>query len=199
MQEEISFGTWLRKQRRSLDLSQKTLADQVGCAEVTLRRIEAGRLKPSNELAGILLEKLGIPEIERPQWIAFARGLSGFPLSIAPSSNKPITNLPAQLTTFIGRAKEQKDVIRLLAKHRLVTLTGSGGVGKTRLSIKVGEKVLGNYTEGVWFAELASLSNPALIAQTFAALFGLTTQSTISFTDLLINFLRAKSILPYRR
>src|SRR5215208_1712166 len=122
MQEEISFGTWLRKQRRALDLSQKALADQVGCAEVTLRRIEAGRLKPSKELASILLEKLGIPEPERSQWISFTRGLSGFPSPSSLSSNRPITNLPAPITTFIGREKEQSDVIGLIAKHRLVTL-----------------------------------------------------------------------------
>jgi|SRR5215208_3967802 len=102
MQEEISFGTWLRKQRRALDLSQKALADQVGCAEVTLRRIEAGTLKPSKELANLLLEKLGIPESERSQWISFARGLSGFSSQSVPSS-KPKSKLPASLTSFIGR------------------------------------------------------------------------------------------------
>ena len=112
MQEEISFGIWLRKQRRALDLSRQAFADQVGCAEVTLRRIEAGTLKPSKELASILLEKLGIPETEWPQWISFARGLSGFPSQSISSSNKPITNLPAPLTTFIGREKEQSDVIQ---------------------------------------------------------------------------------------
>src|SRR5215208_6914420 len=100
MQEEISFGTWLRKQRRALDLSQKALADQVGCAEVTLRRIEAGTLKPSKELATILLGMLGSSDTELSQWISFARGLSGFPPSSTPPSKKPITNLPAPLTTF---------------------------------------------------------------------------------------------------
>jgi predicted ATPase/DNA-binding XRE family transcriptional regulator len=195
MQEEISFGVWLHKQRRVLDLSRKAFADQVGCAEVTLRRIEAGALKPSKELASILLEKLGIPETERPQWISFARGLSGFPTESIPSAKKPITNLPASLTTFIGREKEQADVIRLITKHRLVTLTGSGGVGKTRLSIRVGEQVLENYADGVWLLELASLNDPALLPQTAAALFGLTMQSDISYTDLIINFLRPKTAM----
>src|SRR5215212_4250254 len=101
MQEEISFGAWLRKQRRALDLSQKALADQVACAEVTLRRIEAGTLKPSKELAGLLLENLGIPESERSQWLSFARGLSGFRLQQLPASNRPQSNLPAPITTFI--------------------------------------------------------------------------------------------------
>src|SRR4026207_951095 len=133
MQEETSFGIWLRKQRRTLDLSRRAFADQVGCAEVTLRRIEAGTLKPSRELASILLEKLGIPEIERTQWITFARGLSGFPQQSVLPSNKPITNLPASLTSFVGREKEISDVIGLISKHRLVTLMGPAGIGKTRL------------------------------------------------------------------
>jgi predicted ATPase/DNA-binding XRE family transcriptional regulator len=195
MEEELSFGVWLRKQRRAMDITRQAFADQVGCAEVTLRRIEAGTLKPSKELANILLEKIGIPETERPQWISFARGLSGSPSTSVPSSTKPKSNLPAPVTTFIGRKKEQVDVIKLITKHRLVTLTGPGGVGKTRLSIKVGEQVMGNYADGVWLVELASLSDPTLIAQTLASLFGLTKQSRISFTDLLINFLQAKSVL----
>ena len=195
MDEEISFGVWLRKQRRGLDLSRKAFADQAGCAEVTLRRIEAGTLKPSKELAGILLEKLGIPETERPQWILFARGVSSFPLASTPLSNKPITNLPAPITTFIGREIEQSEVIRLITKHRLVTLTGSGGVGKTRLSIKVGEQVLESYAAGVWLLELASLNDPLLLPQTASTLFGLPTQSDIPYIDLIINFLRPKTAM----
>jgi len=195
MQEEISFGTWLRKQRRALDLSQKALANQVGCAEVTLRRIEAGTLKPSKALAEILLEKLGAPETAWPQWISFARGLAGFPSQSLPSSDKPKSNLPSPLTTFIGREKEQSDVMRLLAKHRLVTFTGSGGVGKSRLSLGVGEQILEDYDDGVWFVELAFLSDPALLPQTATAVLGIPTQSDIPYTDLLINFLRSKSIL----
>src|SRR6266498_3002467 len=110
MQEEISFGTWLRKQRRTLDLSRQAFADQVGCAEVTLRRIEAGRLKPSKELARTILEKLGVPKTELPKWIPFARDLSNFPLT----SSKLISNLPAPITSFIGREKEQSEVIQLI-------------------------------------------------------------------------------------
>jgi len=195
MQEELSFGEWLRKQRRALDLSRKIFADQVGCAEVTLRRIEAGSLKPSKELASILIEKLGIPDNKRPQWISFARGLSGFPIQSPLSLNKPESNLPVSLTSFVGREKEQVQVINLISKHRLITLTGSGGVGKTRLARKVGEQLLENYSDGVWLVELASLNDPTLLAQTIAMLFGLITQADVSHTDLLINFLRTKSVL----
>jgi non-specific serine/threonine protein kinase len=196
MTDEIHFGEWLRKQRRSLDLTQRALAAQAGCAEITLRRIEDGTLKPSKELAFILLEKLGVPQMERPQWMLFARGLSGFPTSpIDSSASQPLTNLPAPLTTFIGREKEQAEIIKLTRKHRLATLTGPGGVGKTRLSIQVGEQVLADYANGVWLIELASLNDPALLPQTVMALFGLVVQANTSPTENLINFLRAKTSL----
>jgi len=195
MQEEISFGEWLRKQRRSLDLSRQALADQVGCAEVTLRRIEAGTLKPSQELASILLEKVGIPKADHSQWISFARGLSSLPDSSLPSLLKPKSNLPAPLTTFIGREKEQAQVIQLIDKHRLVTLTGSGGVGKTRLSINVGGQVLGNYSDGLWLVELAPLADPALVPQTVAATLGLEERTNRPILATLIDHLRGKRLL----
>src|SRR5687768_12192062 len=116
MEEEFSFGTWLRKQRRALDLSMKVFADQIGCAQITLRRIEAGTLRPSKELANILLEKLGIPESERPQWISFARGITSNPPSISVSSNTLRSNPSAPLT--INRGKEQPKVTQLVIQHR---------------------------------------------------------------------------------
>lgn len=118
MPESTSFGTWLRQKRRSLDLTQKAFADWVGCAPITLRRMEADEYKPSKELALTLFEKLDIPEAERSQWISFARGMSSLPIQTIPHPNKPKTNLPASLSSFIGREKEQVDVIKLINKHR---------------------------------------------------------------------------------
>ena len=195
MQEEISFGTWLRKQRRALDVSQKSLADQVGCAEVTLRRIEAGTLKPSKELASILLEKIGIPKAEWPQWISFARGLSGFPSQSPSSTNKQKSNLPVPLTTFIGREKEQSEVIQFITKYRLVTLTGAGGVGKTRLSIKVGEQILGSYADGVWLVELAPILDSLLVPRTTAITIGLRDEPQRPVIDMLCDYLQEKQLL----
>src|SRR5262245_29083010 len=99
MTENISFGSWLRQRRRTLDLTQQAFADQVGCARITLSRIEADTLKPSKELALILLEKAGIPQMEREQWVRFSRGLSGLPSKDVQSSTsvRPRTNLPAPL------------------------------------------------------------------------------------------------------
>jgi DNA-binding SARP family transcriptional activator/predicted ATPase/transcriptional regulator with XRE-family HTH domain len=122
MQEEIAFGTWLRRQRRALDLSQQAFARQVGCAAVTLRRIEAGTLKPSKELANLLLDKLGIPESERSQWISVARGFTASSPHSFPVSNKPQSNLPNPLATSDDPAKERSEIARLIHPPRSATL-----------------------------------------------------------------------------
>jgi predicted ATPase/DNA-binding XRE family transcriptional regulator len=171
MLDDLSFGEWVRQRRHILDLTQQELADQVGCARITLRRIESGALKPSKGLAQILLEKLGAPQIQRDVWLQFARGLSGFPEKANSFSSKPMTNLPTSLTSFIGRERETDEVANLIAKNRLVTLAGAGGIGKTRLSLQVGQKLLNDYPNGVWFVALDSLSDPALVPQTVASVF----------------------------
>jgi len=149
MLESISFGTWLRQKCRALDLTQKALADQVGCAEITMRRMEADDYKPSTELALVLLEKLGIPEPERTQWVQFARGLAEYPKHYSTSSPSPRrdqkTNLPIPLTSFIGHEKDIERIQQRLAGHRLVTLIGVGGIGKTRLSQQVASQLIDQY------------------------------------------------------
>ncbi len=193
---KFDFGKWLRQERRVLDLTQEAFADRVGIARITLRKIESGELKPSKELALLLVEKIGIPEAERTAWVAFARGLAELPLKpAAPLPPRPRTNLPAALTTFIGRQKEQTDVIQWIGKHRLVTLTGSGGVGKTRLSLQTASNLLTEYPVGVWLVELAPLSDPALVAQAVCAALGVVPEGGGSEQDALVNYLRARKIL----
>jgi non-specific serine/threonine protein kinase len=198
MPETVSFGTWLRKRRRSLDLTQKALADEVGCAEITLRRMEADAYKPSNELALVLFEKLGIPATERPQWVRFARGLAEYPKNqvISSPSRQQITNLPVPLTSFIGRKRDIPLIRRRLAGHRLVTLLGTGGIGKTRLSQHVASQLLDDYADGVWLVELDSLGDPALVPQTVAAVFGIQQGSNSrTIVQTLIHSLHAKTVL----
>jgi predicted ATPase/DNA-binding XRE family transcriptional regulator len=194
--EQNAFGNWLRKQRRMLDLSQRELAHLAGCAEITLRRIEAGALKPSKELAAILLEKVGIPPAASAQWVPFARGQSGIPSQpISVSEFQPHTNLPALISSFIGRKKEQSDISQLIEKHRLVTLVGSGGVGKTRLAIKVAGQLLENFVDGVWLVELAPIASQDSIPQVTAAVLGIIPTANTPILDRLIHFLHSKSTL----
>lgn len=195
MSDTPSFGYWLHQRRRALDLTQQELADRVGCARITLRRIENDAIKPSKALALILFEKLGISEPERARWVDFARGRSPLPSSLPIPPQQPRTNLPAALTSFIGREKEQEDVTKLIRKHRLVTLTGSGGVGKTRLSLKIGERTLIEHPDGIWLAELAPLNESGILPQTVAMIFGVTSKPNIPITEALLNFLREKHAL----
>ncbi|HMD79745.1 MAG TPA: BTAD domain-containing putative transcriptional regulator, partial [Anaerolineales bacterium] len=96
---------------------------------------------------------------------------------------EPQHNLPLQLSSFIGREKETEEVANLLARNRLVTLAGVGGIGKTRLSLQVGQKVLNNYPNGVWLIELDSLSDPMLVPQTVASVFDIKESHDYPITD----------------
>jgi len=86
---------------------------------------------------------------------------------------KPRHNLPVCLSSFIGREKELVQIRDLLAQHRLVTLTGAGGVGKTRLAIQTVDQMVDIYEDGVWYVELAPLADPALVPSTTARVLGL--------------------------
>ena len=198
MPESTSFGIWLRQHRRALDLTQKAFADHVGCAEITIRRMEADEYKPSNELAQVLFEKLGIAESERLEWVRFARGLASFPEKPAPLPPPPAqpNNLPIPITSFIGRENDLTRIQQRLSAHRLVTLIGTGGIGKTRLSQQVANQLIEKYINGVWLVELASLSDPMLVPQRVATVFGIQQQSNSNkLLETLIQFLRAKTTL----
>src|SRR5437762_13631706 len=82
------------------------------------------------------------------------------------------TNLPAALTSFIGREREMQAVLALLRTHRLLTLTGSGGVGKTRLALAAAAAAAGPYADVAWLVELAALADPGLVAQVVASALG---------------------------
>jgi predicted ATPase/class 3 adenylate cyclase len=104
-------------------------------------------------------------------------------------------NLPPQLTTFIGRENEIAEVKHELATHRLVTLTGSGGTGKTRLSLQVATDLLDQFDHGVWFVELAPLADPDLIPQTILSTVGINEQQGKTPLELLKEYLREKKAL----
>ena len=104
-------------------------------------------------------------------------------------------NLPLQLTSFIGREKEMAEIKQTLSEHRLVTLTGSGGAGKSRLSLQVATDVLNQFPNGIWFVELAPLTEPGLIPQTILSAVGIQAQQGYISMERLIDFLREKTSL----
>ena len=112
------------------------------------------------------LRDLGRPE---PVFQLLSPALSDtFPPLKSLDNPELLNNLPQQVTSFIGREKEIEAVRTLLHKTRLLTLTGSGGSGKTRLGLQVAAEVLEDYPDGAWLVELAPLSDPALVPQSIA-------------------------------
>lgn len=110
-------------------------------------------------------------------------------------STLPSHNLPLQLSSFIGREKEQKSMAKLIATNRLVTLVGTGGIGKTSLALQMGHKLLNEYPDGVWFVALDSLSDPVLVSQTVAAVFDIRERSDKPILELLTHVLSTKAAL----
>lgn len=104
-------------------------------------------------------------------------------------------NLPAQLTSFIGRKAEMAEVRKLVEAGRLVTLTGSGGCGKTRLALEVAAAVLEGQPDGAWFVDLAPLADPDLVPHTVAADLGVPDEPERPLVDLLVDHLRPRRLL----
>jgi class 3 adenylate cyclase len=104
-------------------------------------------------------------------------------------------NLPVQLTSFIGRVGEQQTVRALIKKHRVVTLVGAGGCGKTRLAIQVGADVLENFSDGVRFVDLAPLTGVGLVMDAIAAVIGAKIEAELNAVDALISALEGTQTL----
>ena len=114
---------------------------------------------------------------------------------VVPPPPRRLHNLPTQLTTFIGREQEIVEVKRLVGTTRLLTLTGSGGCGKTRLALQVAAEVLDEYADGVWLAELVSIADPALVPKTVASALDVPEQPGRDMIETLVDALRLKNLL----
>jgi predicted ATPase/class 3 adenylate cyclase len=111
------------------------------------------------------------------------------------SLNSIPNNLPLQLTSFIGREKEIAEILRLVEANRLVTLTGSGGVGKTRHALQVGAEILDAFPDGVWFVDLAAITNPELVVHAIAAALGVREDPNQPMLDVLKDHLASRRTL----
>jgi predicted ATPase/class 3 adenylate cyclase len=148
---------------------------------------------------GVTLRDMGerrLKDVLRPEHI-YQLVIVGLPNEFPPIKTLDVAhhNLPAQMTSFIGRERELAEVKQLLSAHRLVTLTGSGGAGKSRLSLQVGMECLPEFPDGVWLVELAPVTDPALIPQTLLSTFNLREDRHRSVLDVLIDYLRGKNLL----
>lgn len=143
-----------------------------------------------------MFAKLGVGS--RTQAVARALQMGLFEregLPVPGKESPPRHNLPAFLSTFIGRTKEVREVEQLLDTNRLVTLTGAGGSGKTRLALEVASKFLGRYRDGIWLVELAPLADPALVVSAIAGVCGLAAATGDSLDVALRRFLSHKHLL----
>lgn len=106
-----------------------------------------------------------------------------------------VSRLPADVTSFVGRRSEVEAVRELLSVARLVTLTGVGGVGKTRLALRVGREVRRAFEDGVFLVELASLQDPALLAHTVIDALAVPDRSARDPVKVLADYLRERRLL----
>ena len=104
-------------------------------------------------------------------------------------------NLPRQLTTFVGREREMAEVRRLLGTARLLTLTGAGGCGKTRLALESARTLLSEFAGGAWLVEIGALRDPALVPQAVASALAVPEEPTRARLDVLVTALRNREIL----
>ncbi len=197
-----SFGYWLRRRRKALDLTQEALAQQVGCAIVTIKKIEADERRPSRQIAERLSTVLAIPPDERDLFLQCARGqTSAIRLSLSAQPleqpQRAPSNLPAFTTTFIRRDQDLASLIDLL-KHadvRLVTLTGPGGVGKTRLALRASTALLDDHADGVFFVNLAPITDPQRVASLIAETLSIKEVADQAIVATLKHELRARRLL----
>ncbi|HEY0739570.1 MAG TPA: tetratricopeptide repeat protein [Herpetosiphonaceae bacterium] len=219
----FSFGTWVRRRRKALDLTQVALAHRVGCAEVSIRKWEADALRPSLEVAQRLADCLDIPAELHEKFVQAARAeccVDRLPKPAVaieldraaapePPSRPPMPrSLPAQTTPLIGREDEITRVCSLLREShvRLLTLTGPGGIGKTRLSLAVGAEVMPRslavdpeveplFPDGVFFVPLATLSDPNLVVVAIAQALAVQETNRQPLIESLKSFLHSRKLL----
>src|SRR5713101_6438679 len=114
---------------------------------------------------------------------------------MAISDKQQLSNLPSALSSFVGRGRELLEVQQLLATTRLLTLTGPGGCGKTRLALAVANELVLQFEDGVWLTEFAPLTDASLVPQAVASVSGIHEQAGRSLTETLSNQLKGRQTL----
>ncbi len=186
-------------------LTQEDLAECVGCSRATIQKIEEGERRPSRQVAQRLAECLKLPADRHEVFVRFARreerAAQSFIGPVARSAAVPPiptpNNLPTPLTPLIGRQDTLEAAYNYMLHRdvRLLTLTGVPGIGKTRLSLDVAAQLLPEFKDGVLFVELASISEPDLVASAIGTTLGHQELGSGSYIDGLKRFLTGKRML----
>jgi non-specific serine/threonine protein kinase len=160
----VPFGTLLRELRIAVGLSQEALAEAAGVSLAAIGAYERGvRSAPHKASLDALADALGLSGAQRREFEAAARPKPrvrrAFNLDPAPLS--AIRALPPEVTTFIGREAEIAEILEILSSHRALTITGPGGVGKTRVALRVAARQ--QRPDGVWFVDLGSVRDPTRV------------------------------------
>ncbi|MFN8496799.1 MAG: tetratricopeptide repeat protein [Anaerolineae bacterium] len=206
MNADLSFGMWLKRRRRGLGMTQVELGRRTGYSGETIRKVEAEEVRVSRAMADALVVALDIPPGDRERFLRFARNVGGeeaapFPadtIAVPPTAPpRPRHNLPTPPTPLVGRDAEVAALTALLQRDtaRLVTLTGVGGSGKTRLALDVAFNLLDGFEDGVFFVDLAPVRDPALVLATIARTLDVRETAGRPLLLALQDVLRDKSLL----
>ncbi len=189
----LTFGTMLRRHRRAASLTQEDLAARAGISARAIADLERGvNLSPRRDTLDLLVRALALPE---PDHAALRVAAKRTPSPARLPSVRSGANLPAPLTSFVGRTEEQARLRQALTATRMVTVTGMGGCGKTRLALQVAGAVLPDYPDGVWLADLAALADPLLIVGTVASALDVRDTHQHTLLDSLMASLRPRHLL----
>ena len=171
-----TFADLLRAHRRSAALSQEKLAEDSGLSVKAIGALENGRRQAPYQATVVALGRaLGLTETEQAAFSAAAARVR-IPGGGSQRAAKTVgrgDNLPSPITSFVGRERELDDLSRLLKQHRLITVSGAGGLGKTRLALASAFENKGAYVDGVCFVELASVSDAASVHAKISSTLGL--------------------------
>lgn len=199
-----SFGTWVKRRRKAVDLTQQELAQKVGCSLATIVKIESDERRPSRQVAQILAQYLEIPPDQHDLFLKVARQQRGSDQLEAISAPlleeipaAPQTSLPVPFTSLIGREHELRMIFQQLQDPacRLLTLMGPGGVGKTRLALEVAQRLRDEFDQAVHFVSLAGTTAPEFMVPAIADSLGFIFSGTAEPKSQLLNSLREKHVL----
>ena len=182
------FGPHLRRLREDAGLTQELLAERAGLSAQGIAALEAGRRRhPYPHTVNALADALGLSDAERTRLTTAARRVS--------PENSPSPKLPLPLTPLVGRETDLAAMAPLVASCQLVTLTGPGGVGKTRLALEIAASATGTFQDGVVFVDLAPLADAAHVVASIGRALGLRPPGEEPLIDALRTFLHDKGLL----